>query len=56
MSIPVIIIHKGRNRYVQVAINQAKFFDNDVIIISDKSFRNCRNFNVKHLKCINTVL
>ena len=45
-NIPVVIIHKGRNRYVQVAINQAKFFANDVSVISDKSFKNCLNYDI----------
>ena len=45
-NIPVVIIHKGLHRYVQVAINQAKFFANDVSVISDKSFKNCLNYDI----------
>ena len=47
-NLPLILIHKGNDEYVQIAINQAKFFGNDVIVISDNQFKNCKNYQLKN--------
>jgi hypothetical protein len=37
MSIPVVIIHRGNPLYLNLAIKQAKHYNNDVILIGDGS-------------------
>ena len=45
-KIPVILIHRGKHDYVQTCINQAKFYNEKVLVISDSQYENCENFNI----------
>ncbi|HZG23553.1 MAG TPA: hypothetical protein VEZ17_03185 [Chitinophagaceae bacterium] len=49
MSIPVVIIHRGNPLYLNVAIKQAKHYNNDVILIGDDSNKQiCLDCGVLH--------
>ena len=45
-NIPVILIHRGKHDYVQTCINQAKFYNKTVIVISDSEYENCDNVDI----------
>ncbi len=49
LNIPVVLIHRGNHDYVQTCINQAKFYNKDVIVISDIEYKNCDNVDIKNI-------
>jgi len=45
-KIPVLLIHRGHDEYVQHAINQAVYCGNEVTIITDREYSNCKVVNI----------